>query len=141
MLDFSKTYPQLSARLIIPVLLGHIGLQDGRILGWQETAREFQEQANSKRRKKLAIKNAKYEAFWAQEKLKPAHLQKQQYPIKVWPENRFSKLYSVNDDLANFWDLKPSEGVIPLPYLETLDEVPGMERLTLTVVRPSKHSV
>ena len=39
--DFSKTYPQLSAQLIIPVLLGHIGSQDGRILGWQESANEI----------------------------------------------------------------------------------------------------
>ena len=39
--DFSKTYPQLSAQHVIPVLLGHIGSQDGRILGWQESANDM----------------------------------------------------------------------------------------------------
>ena len=39
--EFSKNYPLLSAQLIIPVLVGHIGSQDGRILGWQEASHEL----------------------------------------------------------------------------------------------------
>ena len=39
--ELSKNYPLLSAQLIIPVLVGHIGSQDGRILGWQEASHEL----------------------------------------------------------------------------------------------------
>jgi hypothetical protein len=99
---------------------------------------EFQQQASSKRRNKLALKNAKYEEFWAKEKAKPAHLQKQQYPVKVWPKNRFSQLAQV-EDLTDFWEIEPHEGLVPPPYLDPLEKVPGLESLTLTVKRPAKH--
>ena len=98
---------------------------------------EFQEQANSKRRRKLALKNAKYEEFWAKEKAKPAHLQKQQYPTKVWPKNRFSQLSQV-DTLGDFWEETPEKSV-PTPCLDTLESVPGLESFTLTVKKPAKH--
>jgi hypothetical protein len=35
-------YAGLSAKLIIPALLGHISVEDGRILGWHEIAKEAQ---------------------------------------------------------------------------------------------------
>jgi hypothetical protein len=35
-----RLYPGISDRLIIPALLGHIGAEDGRILGWQEAYQE-----------------------------------------------------------------------------------------------------
>ena len=105
------------------------------------SASEFQEQKNAKRRNRQAQKNAISEAYWAQEALKPAHLRKERYPAKKWASgqtNRFTKLASTNDTVADYWELAPDTSASPVPNPITLNEVPGMEHLSLLAVKPAK---
>lgn len=105
------------------------------------SAEEFKEQKNAKRRNSQAQKNAISEAFWAKEALKPAHLRKERYPAKKWSSaetNRFKKLASPNDTVADYWESTPSPGVSIVPNPVTLKEVPGMEHLSLLAVKPAK---